>query len=256
MTEKPNTQVKNYDKLIKVLQILAGVFMLVMVVVVVLYMKKNNISVKNVDHLTEILKGGTFTVACMIILFNLIKSFALVVTPSIIFVVSGIVFEDVWVAILVNFIAVAIGLIPPYFLGKFTGKGMVDTLKSRFPKVKKIDDFAGENSFIISFIIKASGIIPGDLSTLILGAMNLPFKNFYLGATLGTLPLNIMWAILGNKGDLSNPKTYLYLLPIIIFAVVMSIVVNKLSNKKAAESEAAAADSDAESAETAETENK
>ncbi len=230
-------QKKNYDKLVKMLQILAAVFMLGMVVAVLLFMKKNNISVKNVDSLTSMLTGGTVTVALMIILFNLVKSFALVVTPSIIFVLSGIVFEDVWVAILVNFIAVAIGLIPPFFLGKFTGKGMVDTLKRRFPKVNKLDAFAGKNSFVISFIVKASGIIPGDTSSLILGAMNLPFKNFYLGATLGTLPLNIMWAILGNKGDLSNPYTFLYLLPIVVFAVVMSVVVNKLSNKSGSETE-------------------
>lgn len=243
---------KNYDKLIKVLQICAAVFMLVMVVLVVIFMKKNNISVKNVDSITNMLTGGTFTVACMIILFNLIKSFALVVTPSIIFVVSGIVFENVWVAILVNFIAVAIGLIPPYFLGKFTGKGMVDTLTRKFPKVKKLDDFAGKNSFVISFIVKASGIIPGDTSSLILGAMNLPFKNYYLGATLGTLPLNIMWALLGNKGDLSNPYTFLYLLPIVVFAVVMSIVVNKLSNKKGADDENAQAQSVAAAEESAE----
>lgn len=233
MKTKEVNQKKNYDKLVKVLQIAAGVFMLAMVVIFVYLMNKYNISVKNVDMITEKLTGGIITVAALIILFNLIKSFALVVTPSIIFVISGIVFEDVWVAILVNFLAVAIGLIPPYFLGKFTGKGMVDTLRKRFPKVNKIDNFADENGFIISFILKASGVLPGDLSSLILGAMDINFRDFYLGATIGTLPINIMWAILGNKGDLSNPYTYLYLLPIIIFAVVMSIVVKKLSDKKA-----------------------
>ena len=243
---KTNTSGKNYDKLIKVLQIAAGVFMLIMVIAFIIIMKKYNISVKNVSSITERLTGGTITVAAMIILFNLVKSFALIVTPSIIFVVSGIVFDKVWVAILVNFIAVAIGMIPPYFLGRFTGKGMVDTLKNRFPKVKKIDAFAGRNSFVISFIVKASGIIPGDTSSLILGAMDIPFKNYYLGATLGTLPINIMWAILGNKGDLSNPYTFLYLLPIVVFAVVMSIVVSKLSNKAPVE---AAAEESAEQTE-------
>lgn len=234
-----NTEAKktNLDKLVKVLQVLAGVFMLAMVILFVLLMKKYDISVSNVDSLTSMLTGGTVTVAAMIILFNLVKSFALVVTPSIVFVVSGIVFENVWVAILVNFIAVAIGLLPPYFLGKFTGKGMVDTLKNRFPKVKKIDDFAGQNEIIISFIIKASGIIPGDTSSLILGAMNLSFPKYYIGATLGTLPLNIMWAILGNKGDLSNPYTYLYILPIIVFALAMSVVIKKITNKKKTDNE-------------------
>lgn len=225
-------QKKNYDKLIKILQIAAGIFMLAMVIVFIVLMRKYDISVKNVSAITSMLKGGVFTIAVMIILFNLVKSFALIVTPSIVFVISGIVFDSVWVAILVNFIAVAIGLIPPYFLGKFTGKGMVDTLRKRFPKVNKIDDFADKNGFIVSFILKASGIIPGDLTSLMLGAMNINFRDFYIGATLGTLPINIMWAILGNKGDLSNPYTYLYLLPIIVFAVVMSIVMKKITNKK------------------------
>lgn len=236
-TKNKETKKTNLDKLVKVLQVLAGVFMLAMVILFVLLMKKYDISVSNVDSLTSMLTGGTVTVAAMIILFNLVKSFALVVTPSIVFVVSGIVFENVWVAILVNFIAVAIGLLPPYFLGKFTGKGMVDTLKNRFPKVKKIDDFAGQNEIIISFIIKASGIIPGDTSSLILGAMNLSFPKYYIGATLGTLPLNIMWAILGNKGDLSNPYTYLYILPIIVFALAMSVVIKKITNKKKTDNE-------------------
>lgn len=227
-----DTSRKSYDKLIKVLQIVAVVFMLVMVVAVLILMKKYNISVKNVDSITRLLTGGTLTVACIIILFNLIKSFALVVTPSIIFVISGIVFPDVKVAILVNFIAVAIGLLPPFFLGKFTGSGMVSTLKNRFPKVKKIDDFAGENGFIISFVVKASGLIPGDTSSLILGAMDIPFVSFYIGATLGTLPINIMWAVLGNKGDLSNPYTLLYILPIIAFAIIMSVIVKKITGKK------------------------
>ena len=231
-TQQNGQPAGNYDKLIKILQILAALFMLVMVVLVVIFMKKNNISVKNVDSITKMLTGGTFTVACMIILFNLIKSFALVVTHSIIFVVSGIVFEDVWVAILVNFIAVAIGLIPPYFLGKFTGKGMVDTLTRKFPKVKKLDDFAGKNSFVISFIVKASGIIPGDTSSLILGAMDINFRDYYIGASLGTLPINIMWAVLGNKGDLSNPYTFLFILPIIAFALIMSFVMKKITDKK------------------------
>lgn len=229
---KNESQKKNYDKLIKVLQIAAGVFMLAMVIIFVVLMKKYDISVKNVSAITDKLTGGIITVAAIIILFNLVKSFALVVTPSIIFVISGIVFDSVWVAILVNILAVAIGLIPPYFLGKFTGKGMVDTLRKRFPKVNKIDDFADKNGFIVSFILKASGVIPGDLSSLILGAMNINFRDFYIGASLGTLPINIMWAILGNKGDLSNPYTYLYLLPIIIFAVVMSIVMKKITDKK------------------------
>ena len=225
-------QKKNYDKLIKVLQIAAGVFMLAMVIIFIVLMKKYDISVKNMDTITQKLSGGTLTLACIVILFNLVKSFALVVTPSIVYVASGLLFENVWTAILVNFIATVIGLFPPFFLGKFTGKGIVDTLKKKNKKISKIDDFAGKNGFMVTFLIKASGLIPGDTTSLIMGALDIPFMKFFWGTLAGTLPINVMWAFLGNKGDLSNPYTFLYLLPIIVFAVLMSLIVKKVTSKK------------------------
>lgn len=231
-------QGKSYDKLIRAMQIAAGVFMLAMIIAFIVLIRKYDISIKNLDTVAQCFTGGVFTLALIIILLNLVKSFALVVSPSYVFILSGLIFEDVKVAILVNFIAVEIGMILPYYLGRFTGKGMVDTLRNRFPKVKKIDDFAGENGFVISLVLKAAGLIPGDISSLVLGAMDINFRSFYLGATIGTLPLNIMWAILANKGDLSNPYTLLYLLPIVAFVILMSVIVKKMTNrKKSAEGE-------------------
>ena len=110
---------KNYGKLVKVLQILSFAFMAVMLVLCLVFLNKNNISVKNVDALTQYLTGGTLTVALIIIGFSIVKSFALVFPPAVLFVLSGIVFENFWLAVLVNFIATAFSLILPYFLGRF-----------------------------------------------------------------------------------------------------------------------------------------
>ena len=52
-----------YGKIVKVLQIISFVFILAMVVACVVFLKKNNISVSNVDALTTYLTGGTLTVA-------------------------------------------------------------------------------------------------------------------------------------------------------------------------------------------------
>lgn len=223
---------KDYGKLIKVLQICAGIFIACMIVAMLLIMKKKNISVTNPQGLLDMLYGSVLTTALLLILINLVKSFAFVITPSIIYVVSGIVFKNLWVAILVNFIATEIAMVPTYYLGKLTGSGMVNALKNRFPKVKRVDDFAGENEVMLSFLLKATGLIPGDTTSLVLGAMNISFPKYFIGASLGSLPINIMWAILGNKGDLDNPYTLLYLLPIVIFVVAMSLVVKKISGRK------------------------
>ncbi len=229
-------EVKNgdkYGKIVKLLQILSVVFMLFMVVACVVFLKKNNISVSNVDALTQYLTGGTLTIALIIIGFSVVKSFALIFPPAVLFVLSGIVFENMLTAVLVNAVATACSLILPYFLGRFMGMEMVNSLKKRFKAIKKLDDFTGANSFSVVLIFKAGGLMPSDLSSLIFGAMNIPFTKYFIASNMGLLVLNVLWTLLGAKGDLSNPFTFLYALPALLFAVLASVIMSKRQKKKA-----------------------
>lgn len=227
-----NKKGNKYEKVIKALQILSFVFMLGMLVACLVFLSKNNISVSNVDALTKYLTGGTLTVALIITGFSIVKSFALIFPPAVLFVLSGIVFGDLKTAVLVNAVASACSLILPYFLGKFMGLEVVESLKKRFKAIKKLDDFADENSFAVVFVFKAGGLMPSDLSSLIFGAMNIPFGKYFLASNLGLLVLNILWSLLGAKGDLSNPLSYLYALPALVFAILASVIMSKRQKKK------------------------
>lgn len=222
---------KSYDKLIKILQLAAGVFMAAMVVTMLVLMSKFDISIENAAEISTYIKGGTLTIALIIIAFTAVKSFALVFPPAVIFAVSGLLFDSLWLAITVNFIGVALGMILPYYLGKFAGKDLLDSLKARFPKIKKLDDFAGRNEFMVVYVVKAAGIVPSDLMNVIYGAMNVNFMKFFIASNLGMLPFNILFTLLANKGDLSNPYSLLYILPIPVFVVIMSAVVKKMTKK-------------------------
>ncbi len=221
-----------YGKIVKILQLASFIFMIAMVVVCVVFLKKNNISVSNVDALTQYLTGGTLTVALILIGFSIVKSFALIFPPAVLFVLSGIVFDNMLTAVLINAAATALSLILPYFLGKFMGMDMVNSLKGRFKAIKKLDDFAGENSFAVVFVFKAGGLMPSDLSSLIFGAMNIPFGKYFIASNLGLLILNILWTLLGTYGDLSNPFTFLYALPALLFAIGASVFMSKRQKKK------------------------
>ena len=219
-------------KLVKILQVFSFLFMAAMLTVCIVFMAKNHISVKTADQLTLYLSGGAFTVALILIGFSIVKSFALIFPPAILFVLSGMVFDSFLLAVFVNFIATALSLILPYYLGRFTGRQMIEALTGRFKAIKKIDDFADANSFALVFIFKAGGLMPSDLSSLIFGAMNIPFGKYFIASNLGMLILNVLWTLLGSKGDLSNPFSYLYALPALVFAVVASVVMNKIKKKK------------------------
>ena len=229
--EKTTNKKKN-EKLIRALQILSAVFMLFMVVTMLVLMKKFNINIDNAAEFATYIKGGTLTVALIIIAFTVVKSFALVFPPAVIFAVSGLLIDNLALAILINFIGVALSMILPYYLGRFTGKDMLDTLKERFPKIKKLDDFAGKNEFMVVYVVKASGIVPSDLMNVVYGAMNINFMKYFIASNIGMLPFNILFTLLANKGDLSNPYSLLYIIPIPVFVVIMSIVVKKMTKEK------------------------
>lgn len=228
---------KPYDKILRFFQVLASLFMLAMLIGTVALMIKYDIKPSNAEQIAMYLTGGTLTVALFIIVFTVVKSFTLVFPPSLLFTVSGIFFEDYLTAITVNFIASSLSLFIPYFLGRFTGKSMVESLAKRFPKIKKIDDFAGANEFAIIFFIKASGLLPTDLSSVIFGAMNMNFGKYIVAANLGLLPLNLLWALVGNKGDVSNPLSLLYVLPIPVFTVVAGFILKKVADKQKKQAE-------------------
>ncbi|MBQ3149794.1 MAG: VTT domain-containing protein [Clostridia bacterium] len=231
---------KNYEKLVKVLQIAAGIFMVAMVVLCVILIQKYDIKVSNIPELSEKIKGGTMAIGFGIILFSVVKSFALVFPPAVIFAICGYMMPNYWIALLINLVSVFLSLSVPYFLGKFTGASMVDTLKKRFKAIKKLDDFAGANETTMTFAVKLSGILPGDLSSLLFGAMGISYKNYMVGSNLGMLPLVVVYTLFGCLLQGVDEKRWIVAIPvvvIIVFNVIAGIITKRLVSKTKAQRE-------------------
>lgn len=229
---------KNYGKLVKALQIAAGILMLIMVVLCIVLVQKYNIKVSNIPELSQKITGGTAAIAIGIIIFSVVKSFALVFPPAVVFSVCGYIMPNFWLALLINIISVFLSLSVPYFLGRFTGAGMVNTLKSKFKAIKKIDDFAGANEMQMTFAIKLSGIMPGDLSSLLFGAMGISFKNYTIGANLGMLPLVAVYTLFGCTLKSVGEKPWLAAIPvavIIVFVLIAGLITKRLIAKTKAQ---------------------
>lgn len=226
------------DKLIKVLQILAGIFMAAMIVVCVVLMKKYNIKVTNIPQLAEQIQGGTLVIAVGIILFSVVKSFALIFPPAVVFSICGYLMPNYWVGLAINIISIFLSSFAPYFLGRFTGAGIVDSLKNRFKAVKKIDDFKGANEKMMTFTIKLSGVIPGDLSSLLFGAINVSLKNYVIGANLGMLPLAVVYTLFGVALKNVGEKPWVVAIPvavIVVFVIIASFITKRLIAKTKAQ---------------------
>lgn len=225
---------KNYGKLVKALQVASGIFMLAMVVLCIYLTQKYNIKVSNIPALSEKIHGGTMALAFGFILFSIVKSFALVFPPAVVFSICAYMMPNYWVAFVINIISVFLSLSIPYFLGRFTGAGMVDTLKTKFKAIRKLDDFAGANETEMTFAVKLSGVLPGDLSSLVFGAMGISYKNYMIGANLGNLPLVIAYTLFGFALKSVGEKPWVVAIPvvvIIVFALVAGLITKKLIAK-------------------------
>ena len=115
---------------------------------------------------------------------------------------------------------------------------MVDTLKGRFKAIKKLDDFAGANEAQTTFVVKLSGLLPGDLSSLLFGAMGTSYKSFMIGANLGMFPLCLVYTGFGCALKSVGEKPWLTAIPvvaIVVFVLISSLITKKMieKNKKA-----------------------
>lgn len=236
---------KDYSKLIKILQIATGILMVALVIVGIIAKQKLGISAKNIpllsQQLTEQFGNGILILSAIMIGISVIKSFALILPPAVVYSVTAYILDPgpkgFIISLIVNIIACTLSLIIPYWLGRFTGAGMVDTLSKKFKAIKKIDDFAGTNEVALTAVFKFAGILPGDLSSLLFGAMNISFKNYMIGAFIGNLPLVAAYTLFGlllkNVGD----KPWVVAIPVVIiisFLVIASIITKKMisDNKK------------------------
>ena len=246
---------KDYGKLVKVLQIVTGVIMIALVVVGIVLMNKYDINAKNIPELREKLSAfanGTLIVSLVMIGIMVVKSFCLILPPAVVMGVTAYVLPNYPLALLVNLIAMALSLVIPYFLGRFTGAGMVDTLKKRFKAVSKIEDFAGANEWKMTAVVKFSGILPGDLSSLLFGAMNISFPNYMVGAIIGNLPLIIVYTLFGSLLKDVDKHPWIVAIPVVVivaFLLISGVLTKKMISDTKKKAQAQKTETAEESAE-------
>ena len=81
------------DILLKALQIVPIVFTAVTIVFCLVFIIKNNITIRNLDNLAVYFTGSTLAIATVMIAFNVVKSVAMIISPVFLYALSGMVFE-------------------------------------------------------------------------------------------------------------------------------------------------------------------
>ena len=174
------------------------------------------VAVLNRDKLTvagilQFTPKNLWLAALVILGLFALKSISMVLYSGILFMADGILFP-LPIAILVNVLGAAIMLSIPYLIGNRMGASAVAYIKGKYPKAEKLSAYRTENDFLFAFILRIIGVVPCDIASLYMGAVQVAYPKYLLGGLLGILPTMILYPIMGmGIKDIHAPQFWIAL---------------------------------------------
>lgn len=146
-------------------------------------------------------------VLVMLVLFAA-KSLSVVLYSGILYAASGILFP-LPAAIAVNLAGTVVMVTIPYLIGKKIGSRAVERIVAKYPKAAQLQKFRRKNDVFIVFFVRLVGILPCDIISLYMGAVNIRYYKYLAGCILGFLPSTITFPIMGM--NIKNPHSPAFL---------------------------------------------
>lgn len=150
------------------------------------------------------------------------KSISIFPPLTILYIGTSIIFPW-YLAIIVNLIGLFVCMTIPYYIGRFTGKDLVDNIIEKYPKVNKINQIKMKNEWFFVFIVKTLGFIPNEVGSLVLGSLNTKYITFVTAAVIAKIPGMVATTLLGSNAN--NPGTTEFKISIAIVVLVFIFII-------------------------------
>lgn len=190
----------------------------------------NDITVQTVLNFTP---ESPFAAAIVILLLYALKSVSFVFPIAVLQIATGHLFQ-IPVALLINFMGRAITLSIPYWIGRFSGSDLINSLQGKYQKLKEVCNKQGQNPFFISFLLRTFCFLPGDAVSLYLGATQIPFPYYLTGGVLGTTLGVVLATILGSSITEPGSPAFWLSASLMTFMAVIPVIFYLRNNKKKA----------------------
>jgi uncharacterized membrane protein YdjX (TVP38/TMEM64 family) len=118
-----------------------------------------------------------------------------------------------WLALVVNCVGIVVNMQIPYFLGRYTGSGLVERLLGKYPSLGRLEAFSKHSSLLFSFMVKFIGKIPHEITNALLGSLKVPYVPYVVGGVLGLLPTMVATTLAGSSLD--NPASPQFILSVV-----------------------------------------
>ena len=215
---------KNKKKLIPI----AAMVLMGIVFTVIVKKSSEPLSVNTILRYTP--ENAILAAGIVLLLFAL-KSLTVVFPLSILYLASGILFQPV-IAVLISTAGLAITITIPYWIGKYSGKQIVQEICQKYPKAGMIAQYQRTNTFFACFITRIVGFLPGDIVSIYFGACDTAYLIYLAAGVSGSLLSIITTTLLGEK--ISTPFSVEFMIVLLcrILVSVGAVVINYQLNQK------------------------
>lgn len=150
-----------------------------------------------------------------------IKSLSVFFPLLVLYVSVGMLFPPL-MAIVVNLCGLFVCVSVPYWMGRFAGREWVEKLLAKYPKASQINRIRFQNEWFFSYILRVINLLPGDIVSLFLGAVDTNYKKYMAGSIAGLFPTMAAATFMGDH--ITEPGS-----PQFIAALSMTVVISIIS---------------------------
>ncbi len=162
----------------------------------------------------------SFTAFFLIMLIFLLKSYVNIIPFSVLFIASGMVFDE-YIAFLINVSGMMLMCLPMFYIGKKRGGGGAHKLLNRSETIYKFMDFGGKGNKWMLALMRFIPVFPPNIVSRAYGGTGMKTGEYMVYSLLGFLPRLILWSLIGF--NIYNPFTVDFTAPIIILLIISGV---------------------------------
>jgi len=175
----------------------------------------------SVENVLQASPQNMLLAAVFLLLLFALKSLSVFIYCGILFIAAGILFP-LPLALLVSFLGAVVMVSLPYWLGRWMGGDLIDSIIRKYPKTAFLRQLQMENELFLSFITRVINILPSDILSLYMGASRIHYGKYLLGSIAGMLLTIVTFPIIGSS--ITDPAS-----PLFIASVAVQVVVTVVS---------------------------
>jgi len=179
----------------------------------------------------ESYRENPLVTAAVIMALFLFKSVSFGLPYTVLYLAVGHIYP-LPVALVLNVIGIAVNMQIPYFVGRYGNFASVERLLHRAQFVQDYTQREGKSPLIFSFLVKFIGVVPHEITNLLLGSLHIPYIKYLLGGILGLFPGMVATTVAG--AHITNRRSLSFILAVVVmlFLMILSYYLSRRKKRK------------------------